>query len=355
MQKFAQYFAEQEIYFNECLSYERERLEEDADTCLEIFRELGCLEDMDEENKLKDQPCSEQAGPLNEEHGIGPGTYIDREGVTDSLQDDVVDIKKQAEETHRHVVSLEDPQEATGWLEKQLGKTTTALTQTKEKLTKKTNELIKIGEQLTQKPKDFEMQMIKSDESAEQLKEPAEKMNTQNKRIQELMDIVEQKDDVTMRLQDLISRLEETMKDSDNTVTTMKRKFTEENSKEEIESSQLKACEETVLEVGRKRSESKAIVATEPPAEKDSAVVLNQFLNSCFWTKLAVAGLLGKEHPPLKIFKTAYASVSGVGELLIVQSYSTCCETRGFMLYVCCELTSFGQGDSAAKGEKLFT
>ncbi|XP_074666228.1 kinesin-like protein KIF20B isoform X3 [Strix aluco] len=132
-QEFAQYFAEQEIYFNECLSYERERLEEDADTRLEIFRELvdGYLGDVEEENKLKDQPCSEQAGPLG----------------------DVVDIKKQAEETHRHVVSPEDPQEATGWLEKQLSKTTTALTQTKEKLTKKTDELIKTEEQLTQNPK----------------------------------------------------------------------------------------------------------------------------------------------------------------------------------------------------------
>ena len=53
-------------YYSECLSYEWERLEEDADTRLEIFKELvdGYLEDMDEENKLKDQPCSEQAGPL---------------------------------------------------------------------------------------------------------------------------------------------------------------------------------------------------------------------------------------------------------------------------------------------------
>ncbi|XP_074740190.1 LOW QUALITY PROTEIN: kinesin-like protein KIF20B [Strix uralensis] len=257
MQEFAQYFAELEIYFNECLSYEQERLEEDADMRLEIFKELvdGYLEDMDEENKLKDQPCSEQAGPLSEEYGIGPGTYIDLEGVTDSLQNDVVDIKKQAEETHRHVVSLEDPQEATGWLEKQLAK--------------KTNELIKIEEQLTQKTKDFEMQMIKWDESAEQLKEPTEKMNTQNERIQELVDIVEQKDHVTMRLQDLISRLEKNMKDYDNTVTTMKRKFTEKNSNEVTESSQFKDCEETVLEVGRKRcSESKAIVEKDPPAEK---------------------------------------------------------------------------------------
>lgn len=38
-------------------------------------------------------------------------------------------------------------------------------------------------------------------------------MNTQNKRIQELMDIVEQKDDVITRLQDLISHLEETITD----------------------------------------------------------------------------------------------------------------------------------------------
>ncbi|XP_074713445.1 kinesin-like protein KIF20B [Strix uralensis] len=255
MQEFAQYFAEQEIYFNEFLSYERERLQEDSDRRLEIFKELvnGDLEDMDEENELKDKPCSEQAGPLDGEHGIRPGTYIDLEDVIDSLQNDVVDTKKQAEETYRYIVSLEDPQEAIGWLEKRLGKTSTELTQTKEKLTEKTNELIKIEEQLTQKTKDFEMQMIKSDEAAEQLKEATEKMNTQNKRIQELMDIAEQKDDAITRLQDLISCLEETIKDYDNTVTTIKRKLAEKNSNELIESSQFKDCEETLLKVGRKR------------------------------------------------------------------------------------------------------
>lgn len=41
----------------------------------------------------------------------------------------------------------------------------------------------------------------------------SKKMNTQNTRIQELMDIVGQKDDVITRLQDLISHLEETVKD----------------------------------------------------------------------------------------------------------------------------------------------
>lgn len=50
-------------------------------------------------------------------------------------------------------MSLEDPQEAIGWLEKQLGKTTTELTKTKEELTKKTNELIRTEEELMQKTK----------------------------------------------------------------------------------------------------------------------------------------------------------------------------------------------------------
>ncbi|XP_075573701.1 kinesin-like protein KIF20B [Pelecanus crispus] len=270
-QEFAQYFAEREIDFKECLSHERERLEENSERRLEIFKELvnGYTKNAEEENKLKDRPCREQAGPLDEEYSIGPGTCIDLEGIIDSLQNDVIDIKKQAEAAHRYILSLENPQEAIGWLEKQLGKTTAELTKTKEELTKKTNELIKTEEELTQKTKDFEMQMTKLDESAEQLKEATEKMNIQNKRIQELMDIVEQKDDVIMRLQDLISHLEETVKDYDNTVTTIKRKLAEKNSNKVVESSQFKDCEESVLEVGRKRCfENKPTVEEEPPPKK---------------------------------------------------------------------------------------
>ncbi|XP_009464812.1 PREDICTED: kinesin-like protein KIF20B [Nipponia nippon] len=281
-QEFTQYFAEREIDFKECLSHERERLEENSERRLEIFKELvnGYAKNTDEENKFKDQPCSEQAGPLDEEYSMGPGTYIDLEGIIDSLQNDVIDLKKQAEAAHRYILSLEDPKEAIGWLEKQLGKITTELTKTKEELTKKTNELTKTEEELTQKTRDFEMQMTKLDESAEQLKEATEKMNTQNKRIQELMDIVEQKDDVITRLQDLISHLEETIKDynfkvidliltQDNTVTTIKRKLAEKNSNKVIESSQFKDCEETVLEVGRKRCfENNPTVEEEPPTKK---------------------------------------------------------------------------------------
>ncbi|XP_066857181.1 kinesin-like protein KIF20B isoform X3 [Anser cygnoides] len=249
VQEFVEYFAQREIDFIERLCNERERVEENSERRLEIFKELvnGYVKNPDEEDKLKDLSCSEQAGPRK----------------------DVIDIKKHAEAAHNYVVSLEDPQEAIDWLEEQLGKITTELTKTEEELTKKTTELTKAEEELTQKNRDLEMQTIKLDESAEQLKKATEKMNTQNTRIQELMDIVGQKDDVITRLQDLISHLEETVKDYDKTVSSIKRKMAEESSNKVTESSQLKKCEETVLEVGRKRSlENEPTAEEEPPAKK---------------------------------------------------------------------------------------
>ncbi|XP_065527959.1 kinesin-like protein KIF20B isoform X4 [Lathamus discolor] len=267
-QEFTQFFAKRERDFKECLSQERERLEENTERRLEIFKELvnGYIKSTDE--GYKDRPGSEQAGPLDENHSIGPGTYTDLEGVIASLQDDIADIKKQAEAAHTCIGNLEDPQKAIAWLEKELGKTTTELTKTKQELTMKTKELIKTEGELAKKTKDVETQMIKLAESSEQLEEAAENMNTQNKRIQELMDIVEQKDDAIVRLQDLISLLEETVKDYDNTVTSLKR-MAEKNSNLVIESSQFKACEDTVLEVGRKRCfENRPTVEEEPPAKK---------------------------------------------------------------------------------------
>ncbi|NXT38043.1 KI20B protein, partial [Pelecanoides urinatrix] len=200
-QEFTQYFAEREIDFKKCLSHERERLEENSERRLEIFKELvnGCTKNTDEENELEDRPCK---------YNVGLGTYIDLEGIIDSLQNDVIDIKKQAEEAHRYIVSLEHPQEAIGWLEKQLGKITTELTKTKEELTKKTNELIKTEEELTQKNKG-ELGVKK-------------------------------------------------------------------NSNEVIESSQFKDCEETVLEVGRKRCFENKPTVEEPPTKKGTISTITQ-------------------------------------------------------------------------------
>ncbi|NXG32298.1 KI20B protein, partial [Dromaius novaehollandiae] len=198
-QEFTQYFAQREIDFKECLSHERERLEENSERRLEIFKELvnGYTKSLDEE-KLKDLPCR---------YSIAPDSCTDLEGIIDSLQNDVIDIKKQAEAAHRYIVSLEDPQEAIGWLENQLGKTTAELTKTKEELTKKTTELMKTEEELTQK-----------------------------------------------------SRGELDIKGG------QKKKI-----------SQLKECEETVAEIGRKRCfEDKPTVEEEPPTKKGTISTITE-------------------------------------------------------------------------------
>ncbi|XP_071295202.1 kinesin-like protein KIF20B [Agelaius tricolor] len=257
VQEFTDYFAQREINFNKCLSNEREQLEENAEKRLEIFKELvnSCAKNADEKCELQDWPCSEQAGPLNEENSTGTDACIDFGGVIDSLQNDITDIKNQAEAAHQYIVSLEDPQETIGCLEKQLAKITAELVETKEELERKT--------------KGFETQRIKLDESAEQLKEASEKMSIQNERIQELIDIVKQKDEMIMKLQGQIARSEETIKDYEKTLTTSKRKLAEKNSNQVIESSQFKDCEETVLEVGRKRGlEDKPTAEEEPPTKK---------------------------------------------------------------------------------------
>ncbi|NXG59553.1 KI20B protein, partial [Hemiprocne comata] len=200
-QEFSQYFAEREMDFKECLSDERERLKEDSERRLEIFKELvnGGTKNPCEENKSKDQPCK---------YSLGPGTYIDLEGIIDSLQNDVIDIKKQAAEAHKYIVSLEDPQEAIAWLEEQLGKITAELTKTKEELSKKTNELIKTEEELTQKTKG--------------------ELGVRKK------------------------------------------------SNDMIKNSQFKACEDTVLEVGRKRCFENEPTVEEPPTKKGTISTITQ-------------------------------------------------------------------------------
>ncbi|NWV97688.1 KI20B protein, partial [Machaerirhynchus nigripectus] len=135
IQEFTHYFAEREIDFKECLSHERAQLEENSEKRLEIFKELvnSYTKNADEKSKSQDRPCNEEAGPL-----VFLCAYIDFEGVIDSLQHDITDIKNQAEAAHQYIVSLEDPQETIGCLVKQLEKITAELVETKEELENKT-------------------------------------------------------------------------------------------------------------------------------------------------------------------------------------------------------------------------
>lgn len=60
-------------------------------------------------------------------------------------------------------------------------------------------------------------------------------------------------------------------------MTTSKRKLAEKNSNQVIESSQFKDCEETVLEVGRKRClENKPTAEEEPPTKKGTISTITQ-------------------------------------------------------------------------------
>ncbi|NXA62725.1 KI20B protein, partial [Mohoua ochrocephala] len=193
MQEFIHYFAEREIDFKECLSRERAQLEENSEKRLEIFKELvnSYTKNADEKSKLQDRPCK---------NSTDTGAYVDFEGVIDSLQNDITDIKNQAEAAHQYIVSLEDPQETIGCLEKQLAKITAELVETKEELERKTKGELGLSE---------------------------------------------------------------------STLTTIKRKLAEKNSADVTEGSQFKDCEETVLEVGRKRClENKPTAEEEPPTKK---------------------------------------------------------------------------------------
>ncbi|NWT82751.1 KI20B protein, partial [Lanius ludovicianus] len=135
IQEFSHYFVDREIDFKECLSHERAQLEENSEKRLEIFKELvnSYTKNADEKTKLQDGPCK---------NPTDTGAYIDFEGVIDSLQNDITDIKNQAEAACQYIVSLEDPQETIGCLEKQLAKITAELVETKEELEKKTKGLI---------------------------------------------------------------------------------------------------------------------------------------------------------------------------------------------------------------------
>ncbi|XP_075791232.1 kinesin-like protein KIF20B isoform X1 [Pelodiscus sinensis] len=257
-QEFTQYFAQRETDFRQHLSHERELLAENSERRLQIYKELvnECAKNRDEQD-TKDSHCNERAGMLEGGNNVAPESSVDFEGIITSLQDDVTDIKKQVEETHRYIVSLEDPQEAIAWLEQNLGKATVELTKTKE--------------ELTQRTKEFEMQVIKLQESAQQLEEATEKMTIQNKRIEELMCIVEQKDDAISRLKVLICHLETTVKDYDNTLTTIRRQMAKENSNGTIESTQSSDSVKSMLDIGRKRCfESKPTQEEEPPTKKGS-------------------------------------------------------------------------------------
>uniref|UniRef100_A0A8D0G066 Kinesin family member 20B n=1 Tax=Sphenodon punctatus TaxID=8508 RepID=A0A8D0G066_SPHPU len=125
-QECAQYFAQRETDFRyvQLLGHERELLEESSERRMEIYKELIYeMETSDKKQEVIDAPCEDHDGT---------------QGVIESLQNDVTDIKKQAEMTHRYIVSIEDPEQTAVQVENKLGKITVHLAKTQEELTLRT-------------------------------------------------------------------------------------------------------------------------------------------------------------------------------------------------------------------------
>ncbi|XP_039080672.1 kinesin-like protein KIF20B isoform X3 [Hyaena hyaena] len=246
-QEFTQYLAQREADFKETLLQEREILEENAECRLAIFKDLVGKCDTQEEPTNED--CA-MKGENKEAHN-----YVGIEDIIDSLQDDVTDIKKQAEIAHLYIASLADPQEAIACLEIKLNQVKAELANTKE-------ELIKTQEELKKKENESE---INVNSLVQELEKSNKTILTQKQRIQELGEIIAQKEDTINKFQSLKFHTENTFISSDKAGTSS------------LIINNILACNETVqvlkddktkTDLGRKRLNENELQLDEPPVKK---------------------------------------------------------------------------------------
>ncbi|XP_063526045.1 kinesin-like protein KIF20B isoform X1 [Pongo pygmaeus] len=244
-QEFTQYWAQREADFKETLLQEREILEENAERRLAIFKDLVGKCDTREE-PAKDI-CTTKV-ETEETHN-----YVGFEDIIDSLQDNVADIKKQAEIAHLYIASLPDPQEAIACLELKFN-------QIKAELAKTKGELIKTKEELKRRENE-------SDSLIQELETSNKKIITQNQRIKELINIIDQKEDTVNEFQNLKSHMENTFKCNDKADTSsliINNKLICNETVEVPKDSKTKICSE------RKRVNENELQQDEPPAKKGS-------------------------------------------------------------------------------------
>ncbi|XP_039191907.1 kinesin-like protein KIF20B isoform X2 [Crotalus tigris] len=207
-QECLQYFNAKESDLKKIFSYKEEIMETTCEERMSIYKELvkDCIALPDgkagaEETLKKDEKVG--GGEDGE-----PGNVADLPSMVGSLQQNVADIKKQAEMAFGVLDALEEPQLTIERLEKQL--------------TDITAELAQAHEDLLSQNKAAVMQEDKLNKSAKVLQDVTEKMALQNKHIQELSQAVQQKDKEISQLQALVGHLEASIKDSEIASVTMK-------------------------------------------------------------------------------------------------------------------------------------
>ncbi|XP_032101459.1 kinesin-like protein KIF20B isoform X1 [Sapajus apella] len=244
-QEFTQYWAQREADFKETLLQEREILEENAERRLAIFKDLVGKCDTQEEPAR--EVCAMKV-ETQEAHN-----YVGFEDIIDSLQDNVADIKKQAEIAHLYIASLADPQEAIACLELKFNQIKAELAKTKE-------ELIKTKEKLKKKENE-------SNSLIQELETSNKKIITQNQRIQELINIIDQKEDTMNKFQNLKLYMEDGFKCNDKADTSsliINNKLICNETVEVPKDNKTKTCSE------RKRVNENEPQQDEPPAKKGS-------------------------------------------------------------------------------------
>ncbi|XP_058840978.1 kinesin-like protein KIF20B isoform X2 [Acipenser ruthenus] len=194
-QEFMQLFEQRECDFSERLEKEREIIEERAEERLDILKNL-----------LVKQRGGPEKEPNNCESKEETETIL--EGMMGSMQDDLADIKKQAEAAQTCLVTLPETQDI-ATLQTQLATVSEKLAETQKELWMKAKEVeALIGNQI-QAPNDH-------------LEEAKKEIEAQNEKLQHLMEICHEKDEAISNLQDVLDRWEESAKSSEKTVQTIK-------------------------------------------------------------------------------------------------------------------------------------
>ncbi|XP_074151924.1 kinesin-like protein KIF20B isoform X2 [Sminthopsis crassicaudata] len=222
-QEFTQYLAQREADFKESLLQEREMLEENSERRMAIFKDL----------------------------------VSDFETSREEPMDETYTVKVESKE-------------AMACLELKYNQVTAELAKIQEEYAKVQQELVKTQEELKRENKS-EMHTTDYKISIHELENANKKIVAQNQRIQELMDIIDQKEDTINRLQNLVSHMEDTFKGCDETLFTIKREISKLNSNEKVEDIQTEKDKENITSLGRKRSfEDSSLQQEELPNKKGS-------------------------------------------------------------------------------------
>ncbi|XP_075697323.1 kinesin-like protein KIF20B isoform X2 [Rhinoderma darwinii] len=190
--EFTEQFMQRENDFSERLQNEKELLEVRCDERMEIFQDLvrkylNKEVDDDDEEEGAEEPCN----------------------VTETaVQSDLAVIKNQAVEARHHIAAIHDDPDKIAALEQKLKRVTNNLSETQEKLKRKSADVASHINECTK--------------SRLQLEESDKTLFAQKQQIDELMDMIQKKDNAIEKFKDLLAHWEAKCEDYMETLNTIR-------------------------------------------------------------------------------------------------------------------------------------